>query len=459
MKKNKKQNDKKPILKSTLITEDALYEMVYNRTLNTTSFVKAGRNGTNDYFLNEVEIDGEIYKPLPVWNALVEKKMILFPTLPLPYENEEQLLKEIQAYIHKYLDVSEAFEPIATYYILFTWLYDRFNEVPYLRALGDFGTGKSRFKDVIGSVCYKPVFTSGATTLSPLFRIIDDVKGTLIIDEADFKHSDKDSDIIKLLNVGYQKGGAIFRSEGKGVFEVKGFDVFCPKIVATRETFADRALESRFLVEEMGVDKLRPGIPLSLKKEFYDDAEELRNKLLMWRMNNYFTPITYREDAIEGIHPRLNQIVIPLLSIIKDEQICKNLIAFIIKYNNELVEDRNLTIESVVIFAILKLKHDNFDEREFTTKEISEEVNKLLEDKEDSITPRKTGWYLRKRLQLKIRRNQRGFVLSFKANKEKLDMWKGRYGITDALIRGEEVNDVNDVNVVEGVKKSDLLQG
>lgn len=454
MSKNKKQDENKPLLKSTVVTEDALFEMVYDEILNKTSFVKMGRNGVIEV-LDEVEINGEKYKPLPVRNALVEKKMILFPMMAFPYGDEAELLKEIQAYVHKYLDVSEAFEPIATYYILFTWLYDRFNEVPYLRAIGDFGSGKSRLLQVIGSVCYKPVFTSGVTTLSPMFRIIDDVKGTLIIDEADFKHSDKDADIVKMLNTGYQKGGNIFRSEGKGVYEVKAFDVFCPKIVATREMFTDRALESRFLVEDMGSGKLRADIPRTLKKEFYDEAAFLRGKLLMWRMKNYFGPINYREDLIEGVHPRLNQIVMPLFSIIKDEQIRENLKTFIVKYNSELVEDRGLSIEFEIVFAILKLEFDNFDSSEITTKEITVAVNKQIDEKEDHLTYRKVGWYLRKRLQLKPRRNHRGFVLSFKANRSKLDFWKERYGITDAGIRGEEVNNVNDVNVVESVVSSD----
>jgi len=41
----------------------------------------------------------------------------------------------------------------------------------------------------------------------------------------------------------------------------------------------------------------------------------------MWRLKNYFTPIEKRTEVIEGIHPRLNQIVIPLMSIIKDDAI------------------------------------------------------------------------------------------------------------------------------------------
>lgn len=452
---DKKSDENTPIRKSTIITEDALCEMVYNELLSTTSFAKIQKNGQLE-IRDETEVSGQRFKPLHPTNALVAKKMILFPMLPFPYGSEAELLKEIQAYIHKYLDVSEAFEPIATYYILFTWLYDRFNEVPYLRAIGDFGSGKSRLLQVIGSVCYKPVFTSGVTTLSPMFRIIDDVKGTLIIDEADFKQSDKDSDIVKMLNTGYAKGGNVFRSEGKGVYDVRGFDVFCPKIVATRETFNDKALESRFLVEEMGGGKLRADIPRTLKKEFYEEASLLRGKLLMWRMKNYFEPIEYREDLIENIHPRLNQIVLPLLSIIKDEKIREDLKTFIIKYNEELIEDRAITIESEIILAILRLEHQKFGVQEITTKEISFTVNEQLEEKFDHITPRKTGWYLRKRLQLKPRRNHRGFVLSFKVNRSRLDLWKDKFGITDALIRDEEVNNVNDVNVAGGLMQSDL---
>ena len=260
------------------------------------------------------------------------------------------------SFIHKYLDISEIFEQIATYYVLFTWLYEKFNELPYLRARGDFGSGKSRFLQTIGMLCYKPVFTSGATTSSPLFRIINEVHGTLILDEADFKHSDMASDVVKILNTGYQKGTPILRSEGKGTFEVKAYDVFCPKIIATRETFSDKALESRFLIEEMGAGNLRDDIPRTLGENFYQEAEDIRNKLLMWRLRKYFKPVVLKEDLIEGIHPRLNQIIIPLLSIIENPQTQSNLKDFIVKYNAELVEERGTSIESEIIFAILKLE-------------------------------------------------------------------------------------------------------
>ena len=90
---------------------------------------------------------------------------------------------------------------------------------------------------------------------------------------------------------------------------------------------------------------------------------------------------------------------------------------------------------------------------EVTVKEIAKSVNDQVNEEGEELTARKVGWYLRKRLQLKPYRRNRGYVLSFKTNRQKLDFWKERYGITDASIRGEEVNDVNDVNVTEDIIK------
>ena len=452
---NNEEKKEKPILKTTIFTPDALYEMVFDRKENKTSFSKIDRGGNLEALIEEVEIEGRKYKPLPPTYNLVDKDVILFPSVATEYQNEEEILKEIQTFVHKYLDISEVFEQIATYYVLFTWMFDKFNEVPYLRAIGDFGSGKSRFIQAIGILCYKPVFTGGATTPSPIFRIVNEVHGTLIIDEADFKFSDMTSEIVKILNTGYQRGMPVLRSEGKGTFEVKAYDVFCPKIVATRETFSDKALESRFLVEEMGAGKLRADIPRTLDESFYKEAENIRNKLLMWRLKNYFEPIERRQDLIEGIHPRLNQIVMPLLSIIKDEAIREHLKTFIVKYNTDLVADRGLSWESDIVFAVLKLEYE-LKVHEITVKQITDEVNKEIDITDDTLQARKVGWYLRSKLQLKPYKTRKGFVLSFKENKKRLDMWKERFGITDADIRGEQVNVVNDTKTVDAPTAEEL---
>jgi len=75
-------------------------------------------------------------------------------------------------------------------------------------------------------------------------------------------------------------------------------------------------------------------------------------------------------------------------------------------------------------------------------------VNKEIDLMDEPLHTRKVGWILRARLQLKTYKNRRGYTLSVSKNKDKLVFWKDRYGITEADLSGEGVNDVN---VAEGI--------
>src|SRR3989344_564411 len=437
--------------KASLTSDGKIAETVYDKKKQQTQFVIYTNGEIN--FLDKVKQGGQEIFPLDAKSDIVSKGIVLLPSEPLEYGTEEELIKEIKTFIHKYLDISPMFEQIATYYALFSWVYDRFSEVPYLRAIGDFGSGKSRFLQVIGSICYRPIFTGGATTTAPIFRILDEIRGTLILDEADLRSSDMTQDIIKILNMGYQKGGTVLRMQGKELMEVRAFDVFSPKIIATRETFSDKALESRFLIEEMGRGNLRADIPRHLSDEFWEEALSIRNKLLMWRFRNYRKKLIFDEELIEGVHPRLHQIIIPLLTIMESKELKESLREFVQKYNIELTADRGLSRESDIILGIFKFEYET-NKKEITVGEIAEYVNQDIFDFEEKLTPRKIGWYLRAKMQLKPYKTRRGFVLEFVRNRERLDFWKERYGITNLDIKGEDVNVANDVNVE---KKDDSI--
>ncbi len=434
--------------KASVVTSEFLAETVYDPNTKETRFAvcASGEMG----FTESIFLKGKTIYPLDGGDDLIQKSVILLPSLPIEYGDEAKLLEEIRAFIHKYVDITPMYEQIASYYVLFSWVFDKFHEVPYLRAIGDFGSGKSRFIRTIGSICYRPIFTGGATTTAPIFRILDDIGGTLVLDEADLRASDMTNDMVKILNTGYEKGVPVLRTHGKDFSEIKAFNVFSPKIIATREKFDDKALESRFLVEEMGQGSLRKDIPRNLRDGFSLEALDLRNKLLMWRFRNFSKPICQDEKPIEGIHPRLHQIIVPLLSIIESEEMRVSLKEFVMKYNNDLVADRGLTRESDIIFAILKLEHE-LGNKEVTVGEIAKSLNADLEvdDFDGKITASKAGWYLRAKLQLKSEKTRKGYILNLEKNRAKLNFWKERFGITDADIRGEDVNLVNDVNVTQ----------
>lgn len=437
---NENNNTKKQVRKASVIVGDKIAETVYDPVLKKTQF--ATFTDGKVAYVEAITFNKEDIYPLDAKNDIVSKNVVLLPSLATEYGTEAELIQEIQTFIHKYLDITPMFERIAAYYAVFSWLFDRFNEVPYLRAIGDFGSGKTRFLQVIGSVCYRPIFTGGATTPSPIFRILNELKGTLVLDEADFKSSEMSDDIVKILNSGYQSGIAVLRSEGKGVFEVKAYDVFSPKVIATRETFNDKALESRFLVEEMGRGTLRTDIPRRLSDEFYEESRGIRNKLLMWRFRNFNKPLVFDDAPFEGIHPRLHQIIIPLLTIIESEEMKNSLKEFVQKYNQELIADRGMSWESDIIFAILKMEREKKIDS-MTVKEITDSVNNEMDLSDETLQTRKVGWILRARLQLKTYKTRKGYTLSLSKNKDKLIFWKDRYGITEADLSGECVNDVN----------------
>jgi len=443
MKKENKENKK--FIISDILPDGRMVEMIYKEEINITQLITF--DGEQIEYNNEIYLPDVLLAPYSAKNSLISKKVIKLPSEATEYGTEKELLGKIQKFIHKYLDINLVFEKIASYYVLFTWCFDRFNELPYLRAIGDWGSGKSRFLQVVGSICYKPIFAGGATTTSPLFRIIDEARGTVILDEADYRFSDTTTDIIKILNCGYQKGIPVLRSEGtgKGKFDVKSYDVFCPKIIATRKQFNDQALESRFLVEEMEKKDLREDIPINLPDSFENEALELRNQLLMWRFRN-FHKVGLKTDAIDrSIEPRLNQITIPLLSIIDDDQTRDEIKKSVQEYNKELFTDRGMSLEAEVLIALFTKYEAGYPDP--TMKDVSDThaAQNELNDKE-KLKPRRVGNLIRKQLKLIVVRKGIGFVVPEMENKQKLIRLKQKYSIPGQE-KPDTMNEMNVVNV------------
>src|SRR3989454_1916514 len=304
--------------------------------------------------------------PYSPQNNLLKNDVVLLPSAPEEYGLEAELFAEIRDFIHRYVDVSPLYEQIALYYVVLSWVYDRFNELPYLRLRGDPGSGKTRFLLTVVSLCYKPIFASGASTVSPLFRILDAFRGTLIIDEGDFRLSDEKTEIVKILNNGNAKGFPVLRSEVTGngkEFNPRAYAVFGPKLVATRGFFEDRALESRCLTEEMGQSRLREDIPINLTPEHKEEALHIRNKLLLFRFRNMHKRQASEDLVDRTIEPRLNQIFVPLLSIIEDADAREELRELTRRYNRDMIAERGTDMEAQVLEIIRDMLASAFEAR------------------------------------------------------------------------------------------------
>ncbi len=307
---------------SAVLTGGALVEMICDPERRQTAFAVWWDGGWQR--AETIEDDaGRLLEPYAFDHDFVCNKVVLFAAKPVEYGSQEKLIADIRSFIHRYVELDSEFELFASYYVLFTWLHDAFNEVPYLRVRGDYGTGKTRFLQTVGSICYRPMFASGASTISPVFHMLDRFGGTLIIDEADFRLSDEKAEMVKILNNGIIHGMPVLRANlsRQREFEPRAFQVFGPKIVATRGGYEDKGLDSRFITAEMRCRKVRADIPLNLPAEHEAEARELRNKLLMHRFHNRGRCRLDPGLADPSIEPRLNQMLVPLLSVVENAEV------------------------------------------------------------------------------------------------------------------------------------------
>lgn len=413
---------------SALLRDGAVLEMVYRPAEAQTGFV-IWKDDAWSYEASVLLTERQRLVPYSANNNLIKNEVVLLPSGPEEYESEEALLAEIQAFIHAYVDVSPLFEKITAYYVLFSWVYDSFNELPYLRLRGDPGSGKTRFLLIVGSLCYKPIFASGASTVSPLFRILDSFRGTLIIDEGDFRLSDERAEVVKILNNGNARGFPVLRSEATPTreFNPRAYAVYGPKLVATRGFFQDRALESRCLTEEMGQHRLRDDVSINLPSSYKQRGLDLRNKLLLFRFRN-LNKRTASESLVDrSIEPRLNQIFVPLLSIVDDEKTRDDLRELARRYNRELIVERGMDMEAQILEVIRDLLASG--ESRPSIKDITNWfLDRYGADYERKITAKWIGGVIRKRLNLKPQKSNGVFVIPV-SEKPKLDRLYEKYGL------------------------------
>lgn len=408
----------KEILLDTFITNDKPWYYIFHR-----------KDGTMQYEDESYTISWVNCVPLEQQSTYIKNQCLLFPSDLAPYENIESLIDEISQYVYRFCDVSPVFGRIVPYFVLLTYLYEDFYEIPYLRVIWDYGSGKSRFLRVVWNICYSPIIANGGTSLSSLFRMIEISKWTLVLDEADFQFSDTTNEIIKLLNNGFAKGNPILRADGDN-FEPRAYDVYCPKIIWWRMEFRDKATESRCIVEIMKRTQ-RKDIPMNLTQWFDNASWLIRNKLYQFRYD-YQWKIAIQEERIEWLEWRLNQILNPILSIIKSigkQEDYVNIIEYFKWRQKEIREERKFSLEGM-IFAIIQQKETTNKQTIIFYSQLLQELRE--QDPTSSMNPRKL-WSLLKQHEIKTIRRNDGFVIPIHENRHQLDRIYKQYDLLTTL--------------------------
>jgi len=460
---------------SCILQDGSLVEMLYDARAceSKLAVYKDGKVTLED----KVRINGKtLFAPFAPNQDILRTKYVLFPSRVGDYQSNEALYYEVRAFIDKYVQLPEAFLSVVAVYVMLSWVYDKFQNIPYLRVVGLFGTGKSRLLSAAGHLCYKTVMAGGSISNAALFRTLDLFNPTLVFDEAEL--SEKESaDMRQVLRQGYSAGTPVSRVDKSptGKMYIQIFDVFGPKIIASMARFNDIALESRCLTQWM-YPLAKNTRPIEISGNFKEEALLLRNKLIMFRFKNYELAVANEEALGEVSLPRLKQTGLAIVSVAKMlcAQALEDVVKFLGEYEEELSSEQADSVENDILLCVLdlltqsgikyvgkirtgvdlaerfnSLHYEEYSNRE--TKEYHSSSMSVMKYPGSKVSAKKIGWYVRK-MGFRVDRDGRGFYISIAKEYPKIRLLAKRYGL-DSLFVFPENNPNGVKRIVDEVER------
>jgi chemotaxis protein histidine kinase CheA len=197
------------------------------------------------------------------------------------------VLQECSDKIRRYVAQQEHQQTAAVLWAAHCWLYDH-NVPTYSPILAPTSaepdSGKTTLVAVVGRTA--PRFSLNVEMTGPsLYRYVDAVKPTLVIDEADDLFARK-SDLKHIVNAGWTRGATIQRQVNiNGVWMTVDFDLFTPKAIALLGRNLPPATRTRSIELRMQPKRADEEVD---EFQHVDDAEfaVLRRKFARWAADN-----------------------------------------------------------------------------------------------------------------------------------------------------------------------------
>lgn len=190
----------------------------------------------------------------------------LFPAVkpwPEPVDGAK-LIADLHDVFVRYLSLPDGVAEMLPYWVLHTYNPQLFYYTPRLCIYSPVPRcGKSQLLQLLEMTTFRSLNVSNITSAG-MFRAIDAMHPTLLVDEAD-TYMNGDQAMRGVVNAGYKRGGTIIRNvESKGNFIPKRFNCFAPMAIAgigmRDDTIMDRgiAVIMRRRKSNEQIEKLRP---------------------------------------------------------------------------------------------------------------------------------------------------------------------------------------------------------
>jgi hypothetical protein len=234
-----------------------------------------------------------------------------------PTEVDRDLLPDLIAFIKKYVVLpSDEHALILALWALHTWTFASARTTPYLYVhSADKQSGKTRLLEVMEVLCRNSLRATNVTP-SVLFRAIDRMDPTLMIDEVDTIWAGARNEMMRgIINGGYKIGGFVLRIQNQ---QPTKYNTFCPKILAgiyngfIPDTIADRCIPIKLRRKKAGEQCERFfGVDVLGSRELGQLLDRVETFV------NHFSHAVavQRPEPVEGISDRQGEISEPLVAL------------------------------------------------------------------------------------------------------------------------------------------------
>ncbi len=195
------------------------------------------------------------------------------------------VLDDTARFVRRFVVVTSVQADTVALWTAHTYAVDAFDTTPYLALTSaEKRSGKSRLLEVLELLVRSPL---SAVNMSDavLFRAVESLQPTLLLDEADaiFGAKSKErEDLRGMLNAGWRRGAKSLRMGGGNHTTLEHFAVFCPKVFAgignyLPDTLADRTIRMQLerRTREEVIERFR-------RREVIPEAELLSARIAEW---------------------------------------------------------------------------------------------------------------------------------------------------------------------------------
>jgi hypothetical protein len=211
----------------------------------------------------------------------------------------ETLLNDVAAFIRRFVVLSETQADALALFVAHTHAIEAAETTPYLAiSSAEKKSGKSRLGLEVLELLVREPLASMNISDAALFRAIEDLSPTLLLDEADavFKARERE-ELRGLLNAGYRRGAVAYRMGGKNRSELQLFKVFSAKVFIGIGDFLPDTLIDRSIPIRLERRTREEPIERFHRRDVAPKGEMLRDSFADW--------LEPQTDYLHGMRPDL----------------------------------------------------------------------------------------------------------------------------------------------------------